>query len=214
MPSPRAPTVSPPPSEAAYTLSGTVYEHLADGMRPLRGMPLEVWELVGGTGRRTVTSDAEGRYRVPFLPGRGIRVTAVSDDFLYLQPCPSTTVLTGDTTMDVHLVAARTTRGASLPSTFPVVEPTLSGRVVERTPEGLRPVADAFLELDFSGGEGWEPGAQSISDGSGQYLFCQVTHGGMFGVGIWVVKTGYRSAYFHIGSTPVTSTRDLELVRL
>jgi hypothetical protein len=56
----------------------------------------------------------------------------------------------------------------------PVIQPTLSGTVFERTAQGVRPVPDIKLTGDFSAGLGWGPSATTVTDANGRYLLCGV----------------------------------------
>jgi Carboxypeptidase regulatory-like domain len=205
---PSPPTLSPP--SAQFTLSGVVYEHTPAGVRPLAGVPLDISQP--GTSRRArLTSDAEGRYQVPSLPPGEVKVNAESPD--HLQPCRAAITLTGNSSLDVHVVPVEAVRASGIPPSFSVLQPTLSGRLFERTPHGLESVPDASLVLDFSGGDGWDPGARSISDSSGQFFFCNIAAGAGSGLGISAEKEGYRSAYVPVGRPVESTTVDVELVR-
>ncbi len=116
--------------------------------------------------------------------------------------------------LDVYVVSTALLSTTGVPASMPVVQPTLSGLVFERTPEGIRPIAGATVVGDFSGGNGWGPSATTISDGAGRYLLCGVTDAGL-GLFLWVAQAGYREA-----STPVDShllrgsgTFDVQLTR-
>jgi len=203
---PSPPTPSPPP--ATFTLSGIVYEHTHAGVRPAAGVSLDVFWL--GQRPRRITSDAEGRYEVPNLSAGAVRIHADSVD--HVQPCRAAIRLAGESVLDLHVVAVAALKASGIPPTFSVLQPTLSGGVFERTPDGMRAVPEAHLTLDFSGiGEvGFlvEPGAQSISDSAGQFFFCNITESGL---GISVAKPGYRSAFFLVPANSITY--DVELVR-
>ena len=77
----------------------------------------------------------------------------------YGQPCR--TLLAG-TTVDLHVVSDALLSTSGIPASLPITQPTLSGRIVEQTPQGLQPVAGARVTGDFSGGLGW--GAECVHD--------------------------------------------------
>jgi len=207
---PTTPSLAPPPPSRQFTLSGVVYEHTAAGVRPLAGVPLDISQP-GTSHRARLTSTAEGRYQVPNLPPGAVKVNAESGD--HVQPCRAAITLTGDSSLDVHVVPVEAVRAAGIPLSFSGLQPTLSGRVLERTPEGVRSVPDATLVLDFSGGDGWDPGARSISDSSGRFFFCNIAAGAESGLGLSAEKEGYRSAYVSVGRPVGPTTLDVELVR-
>ena len=212
-PLPSAPTSpSPPPVPAPtgpYKLSGTVYESTPDGRRHLRGVPLDIsaeWE----SRSPRVSSDAEGRYETSAPLGSELKVAAEFPG--YSQPCRAGAVLSADTTLDVYLVPNRILATSGIPDLMPIIGPTASGRVVERTPEGLRPVAEATVVIDFSGGMGWAPSATTVSDGSGRFLLCGVVNTTGFGHYIFVAKPGFQQYYEPINLAR-SSTYEIELTR-
>src|SRR5688572_14666569 len=74
--------------------------------------------------------------RVLAVSGSEMRV--VADAPGYYQPCMASVRLTGDTTLDVHLVRDTTLAASGIPTSMPVAETRVFGRVFGRTPRGPR----------------------------------------------------------------------------
>jgi hypothetical protein len=140
---PPAPPPSPPPPptpSGSLTLSGVVYEHTAQGKQPLAGVPLDI-SYPGDSFPPRVTTDPEGRYEVRGLAPQNLKVNAKLPG--YSQLCRVAIDLGSDSVRDVHLVSDAVLSTTGVPRTMPMVQPILSGVVVERTAEGVRPVTGA-----------------------------------------------------------------------
>jgi hypothetical protein len=172
------------------SLSGVVYESTPAGLRPLAGVPLDVSVEYQSWSPR-VTSDAQGRYA---LPGTGLlKVRAEYPG--YSQPCRAAANVTEpETTVNVYLVSDAVLSTIGVPASLPVVSPAISGRVVEQTAAGVRPVPGATLIMDFSGGLGWAPSATTVSDVDGRYMLCGIRDVAGSGLLLFVNKPGYADA--------------------
>ena len=209
---PSAPTAlpaSPVPAPAGpYKLSGFVYEATANGRRALPGVPLDV-SAEYQSWPPQITSDTEGRYETSRPAGSAVKVAAEYAG--YSQPCRVGVVLNTDTTVDVYLVPNAVLATSGIPVSMPILEPTLFGRVVERTPDGLRPMAGVRVTADFSGGSGWAPSATTVTEATGLFTLCGVTDASGFGVYLYASKAGYSgfanalttSSPYEIELTPV-----------
>ena len=160
---------SPPPQVTTTMISGTVFEHTADGRRPAAGVALVVLsDLVA-----TVTSDAEGRYSAQASSGSVTIAPAATQ--AYMSPCPSGTVwlsVNPNRTIDVDVVSTSLLSSAGAPASYPTTSKWgvyVSGTVTEATADGPRPVAGALVTLGPPG----EPfHATTLSDSLGRYLLC------------------------------------------
>jgi hypothetical protein len=204
--SPTRPTVDTRSPEV-FILSGTVYEHTPAGQRPLANVPLDI----GSSGIPFYRSDGDGRYRVelPGWMGRGYVARASLSGFH--QPCRASIALQ-DTpnVLDIHLVAESTLRSSGVPSSLPVLNPQVSGQIVERTLQGDVPVSGALVSGEF----GWElndePSVRitTVSDGTGRYLMC----GADGATGVSVTAAGYLPARAAV-NLRTSSFYDFTLVR-
>lgn len=200
-------TTPTPVAGPPFTLSGTVYEATSTGRRPLAGVPLDVsLEYQQRTPR--VTSDSAGRYSVSIGSAESHKVAAELEG--YSQPCRASVALTADGVLDVYVVANSLLERVAIPPSLPVVQPTLTGRVFERTTSGLRPVSGAKVYMDFSAGFGIAPSANTVTDSAGRYLLCNVQDVG-WGLTVNAWKYPRYSEARHV-PTPITSEVDLEIV--
>ena len=210
-PAPSAPTSPPgppgPTAAGSYKLSGVVYESTPNGRRMLPGAPLDISKEFQSWPPQ-ISSDAEGRYQTSSPSGSELKVAAEFPG--YSQPCRAGVVLTADTTLDVYLVPNTLLATSGIPASMPVVGPTVSGRVVKRTPDGLRPVAEATVIIDFSGGMGWAPSANTVTDATGRFMLCGVSNVGL-GHYIFVSKTGFEWGYYEPLNLARSSTYQIEL---
>jgi hypothetical protein len=198
-----------------YVLSGTVYEHSPSGVRPLAHVPLAIESTFPIYTANTVpfyTTNDDGQYRVEFegWRGPGLRIVrAVASG--YRQPChAATTLKDGENILDVHLVPESVLSTSGIPASLPVVEPFVSGMVVERTALGDLPVKGALVNGEF----GWDlrdevvVGATTLTDASGRYLLCGVETA----TGVSVVANGYAFATVTVNLAR-TRAYDFVLVR-
>ena len=204
---PSTPTAAPSPAPTSTTVTGIVYESTADGRRPLAGVAIDISVEYQSWPAQT-SSAADGRYA---WNGFASSHKLIAEKAGYSQPCRVPIVATS-ADQDVYLVSDDTLSTTGIPSSMPIVHPTLTGRVFERTPDGTRPIARASVVLDFTGGMGWAPSASTVTDAAGGYLLCNVVDSTGFGWYAWVTKAGYYEAY-----VPVILDRnggfDVELVR-
>jgi hypothetical protein len=112
---------------------------------------------------------------------------------------------------EVHLVSDDLLSTNGLPTELPLVAPTLSGRVFERTADGVRPISGASIVLDFTGGDGWAPSANTYSNSDGRYVMCNVVDASGLGIAAMVTKTGFRNAFVPVRTQ--SGTLDIELRR-
>ena len=202
-PSSSPPTVTQPAPPAMFDVTGVVYESTATGRRPLADVGIDISVEYQSWPARTTTG-ADGRYRWPGFAGGKI----IAEKPGYRQPC-RVPVAPTDHDQDVYLVSSEILSTTGVPSSFPIIEPTLRGLVYERTPQGMQPIDGAQVVLDFTGGMGWAPSATTTTDAAGRYLLCNVVDSTGFGWYAYVSKPGYSTAY-----VPVNFQRaDVELQR-
>ncbi len=206
--SPPPAALPPPPPPVTVTVSGVVYQHTFEGRRPLPDVPLDV-SPAGLSFSPNVTTDADGRYRAVVPVGRTIKANATDPRFS--QPCRASIAATEDSVLDVHLVPNAILSASRLPPTLPVVQPTLTGLLFERTAGEVRPVTGAEVVLDYND-NGWvsDPGGRFVSDGAGRYFFCNVQIAEKDVPFVWVELSGYRRS---IAAVRAPGTLDIELVR-
>ena len=220
-PSPPSPTSpSGPPLTIGwdvFTVSGVAYEHTAAGIQPLAGLPLRVQ---GYRDRQTpvtidVVTDAAGRYDVPGLAREYVLVGARAQD-AYLSPCSVRLWLWNDDPKNVHVVSRAYLLGAGTPRSMPPLSrldgypnvEVLSGFVTERTPDGVRPVAEASVEHLYGDGQSGDPTGFTVTNANGFYVLCGYDDD--YGQAVRVRKAGYRTGIQSIGPS---WTIDVELVR-
>ncbi len=184
---------SGPVSPTLFVLSGTVYEHSPSGLQPLGGVPLEI-PLSTASPVPFHTTNPDGQYRAEFegWRGPGLRTVRVVIPG-YRQPCRAAiTLVDGENILDVHVVRESVLSTSGIPSSMPIVEPYVFGRVFERTAQGDLPVKGALVSGEF----GWdlrdEPLVEvtTLTDATGHYLLCRVEAA----TGVSVVASGYRLA--------------------
>ncbi len=177
-PSPTAPSPLPSPvPQPPFTVSGVVLEHTMAGSRPLAGVRLRLrtWQPPGSF--LDTVSDASGRYEVSGLQARETVTVAPSIEAEYRAPCPAgTSGLSGNSTVDVHVVSTALLSTAGAPASLPRTSIWVSGVVFERTPEGRRPVAGAAADLAVDDSDAFVM-STTLTDGSGRYLLCTVPPG-------------------------------------
>jgi hypothetical protein len=198
-----------PVSAGIFTLSGTVYESAPAGVRPLAGVPLDVSVEYQSWPPRT-TSDSEGHYQLSVFGTQKLKVAAKKEG--YAQPCRAAVDVTRDSVLDVYLVPAAVLAQSGIPASMPIVEPTLSGFVVERTATGVTPVAEVPIVADFSGLMSWAPSATTVTDAAGRYFLCNVIDATRFGLALGVGKSPtYPNDYFVLPN-PFPAHFDIEVV--
>jgi hypothetical protein len=170
-PSPIAPPAAAPPLPAMSTISGTVWLHAADGVRPFAHSSVSGWVAFGtrgqGTGR--IPTDANGRYVLSAPVGSRVRL-GIGGGGAY-QPCAVTVSADGDVIRDIHAVDDTRQLGARLPPQLLADTPTVSGQVFEIDAGGRRPVADVRVESDGLFGLGLVT-ATTLTDAEGRYVLC------------------------------------------
>ena len=207
--SPAAPTpvatASPLPP---FTLSGTVYESTASGLKPLAGAPLDISVEYQSWPPKT-TTDAEGRYSLSGLRPEKLKVVIEKEG--YSQPCRVAVDLESDSVVDVYVVSNALLEKSGIPPSYPVVQPTLAGRVVERTSSGMTPIAGARVVVDFSALFGWAPSATTVTDVTGRYLLCNIVDAGQ-GLAVVAGKfPPYLLVFVELGRMLPSTPVDIEL---
>lgn len=210
---PTVPSPTPPSATATpptLTLTGVVYEYTAEGRRPLAGAGIDVSAEYQSFPPKAF-SDSEGRYALPGLTALQQDWKIVAEKAGYRQPCRTRL---SATTVDLHVVSAAILSTTGIPPSFPVVQPTLTGRVLEATREGLRPVSGVSITGDFSGGLGWGPAASTMSDHDGLYMLCGLHEPlSSLGLSLYVSKPGYQPVSPYFRDLRTTRTFDIELSR-
>ena len=175
------PPSAPPPRAQPAELSGTVYEHGAFGRRVL---PNVVLDISGLNDRPDLQwrSDASGQYRVSAISGSEMRV--VADAPGYYQQCMASVRLTGDTTLDVHLVRDTTLAASGIPSSMPIAETRVFGRVFGRTPRGPRHMraTEVIAIVGVELGDYVVRVASTVTDSAGRFVMCGARPGVIFEV--------------------------------
>ena len=178
------PPTSPTPR---VSISGTVYEHGPLGQRPLANAPVDVssrWDYF----IPMVVTDANGRYSAKGFGETEYKARVDSPE--YYQPCYASAFLRSlDVTIDAHVVSGATLTSTGLPASVPLKDPIVSGRVVERTAQGDRPIPGASVIVDFADYDtipGPAPFITTLTDSQGHYVVCGTAIGT-----IRVRATGY-----------------------
>ena len=206
-PTPTAPTVSSdtlpeipvPMGKQIGTVSGTVYEHTSNGMRPLSNFPIHVQGSREGYKPVSVDvmTNASGRYEVAGLEREYVLVSAGSQSDFF-SPCSVRVWLWSDVPMDIHVVsraqllASGTPRSMPpflRPNGYPYIE-LLSGFVKEKTPDGLRPSVGAIVENLYGDGRSGDPTGMTLTSADGSFALC--TYIDDYGQFVRVRKTRYR----------------------
>jgi hypothetical protein len=207
-PSPSAP-ITPPPLDI-LAVTGVVYESTDAGRRPLADVAIDI-SVEYQSWPTTTRTDADGRYK-QILASNPVKLKLIAEKSGYSQPCRVPIAYTS-IDQDVYLVSNETLSTTGVPSSMPIIQPTLTGLVFERTPQGMQPIAGARVVLDFTGGMGWAPSATTNTDAAGRYLLCNVVDSTGLGLYALVSKTGYADRYIPvIGAS--TGSFDVELQRL
>lgn len=144
-------------------------------------------------------SDSAGRYEISGVPESHSQITLAppraSD---YRAPCPSgsTLALTGNASIDVHVVSTAVLSTTGVPSSMPRHSfLTFGGTVFERVSGEVLPVAGASVDLAGDDSGQWVF-STTLTDAKGSYLVCTAPPG----VGtdqthtVVAYKDGYHSA--------------------
>jgi hypothetical protein len=215
------PTLPSAPStriSQGFMLSGFAYEHTADGLQPVGGLPLRV---DGFRDRQTpetmeVVTDSAGRYEVAGLAGEFVLVGARAQD-AYLSPCSVRVWQGDDKPKNVHIVPRTHLLAVGTPTSMPPfsrlegysIVDVVSGFVTERVPGGVRPVPEASVEHLYGDGQSGSPTGFTLTRADGSYVLCGYMDD--FGQAVRVRKDGYRTGVQSIG--PSWRRIDVELVR-
>ena len=201
---------TPIPTTLMASVSGTVWLHAPDGVRPFPTAHVGGWVETGSQGSwMWATVDANGRYRLNVPEGARVRIQAGGNGAFY-QPCAITLHTVGNVNRDVRVVSDTAQLGAHLPSALLAQTPTLSGFVYEVAEDGRRiPVRDARVELDGLFGLGFVA-ATTLTDANGRYVFCGLD--GDASTHLYASKTMYAlfEATARFGGN---TTRDIEMRR-
>lgn len=201
--------IPPPRPPGPFTLTGTVFEATQTGIRPLAGVPLEVSEEFLQREPRT-TSDRNGRYDVTvetnpdFVRVNSVKVVAEKDG--YSQPCRSSSADATDGVLDIYVVSNALLAKSGIPSSLPIVGPTLTGRVFD--PDG-KALPGARVYIDFSGGFGIAASAATVTDADGRYLLCNVRDVG-YGLNVAAHKYPLYSDQIPV-PTPLPASLDINV---
>jgi len=196
---PTGPPVSSLPKPSAFTLSGTVYEHGPFGQRPLAQVPLEI-SPNGSRQSPEAVSDSDGRYTFTGIPVWEISVQPVAAG--YHQLCRAASPFFADLTLDVHLVSDSVLVTSGVPASVPIVDPHVSGQVVDRN--SRRPIKAATVIAESAIGPAGT--MATLTDSSGRYLLCGLRRDSW----LYVLADGYETADASIPAD-TAATRDFEL---
>lgn len=197
-----------PPPASTPGVSGTVWVHTAEGVKPFANQKLDAWIETdrGGYAVPYIPIDAAGRYRLSVPDGASRVRIKVAGAY---QPCAVTLTPQGDLTHDIHVVTDPLQLGARLPAELASVQPALAGTVYEITGEGRQPLKDVRLELDGLYGLGL-PIASTLTGPDGRYVLCGMPQ--LPGLYLYAIKEGYQ--WFETGSNLLgQATLDIELRR-
>jgi len=193
--------VAPSGPVTPFVLSGTVYEHGPFGQRPMVNVELEVAGDSGFLSPRRTGDDGHYRFSLS-TPDVALRARVSG----FVQPCSTTAVVTGDTTLDVHIVRETVLVTSGFPPSMPITEPQISGRVFERTSRGDRTIAGARVHSAFKVGRWDWFEVVTATDGSGRYVLCGVKDK----TPIYATTSGYTSKDAMVDLNQ-TTTYDLQL---
>jgi len=206
-PTPPTDPVPPSPLPTYVNVSGTVWVHDAERVRPYAGGNVHGWFDAGHYGRGVdpVVTDSDGTYllKVPVNSRLHIYVTPP-----VYQPCAAILDVSGDVTRDLRAVSDRRQLGASLPQELRSQSPIVSGVVFEETPEGRRGLSDVRVVWDGSGGADLET-ATTLTDSDGRYVLCGLEHNRPIYIG--VSKPGYLTSAKAVTLTGDVTTLDIQL---
>jgi hypothetical protein len=206
--SPSVPPAPAAPNTPGPTISGTVWLHTADGVRPFANVSVFGWIESGRSGRTTgrVPTDANGRYEFSAPLGSRVRIHVGG---LAYQPCEVNVNVAGDVTRDIHAVTDRLQLGAHLPAELLASAPTISGEVFETNEDGRHRLAEVRVELDGLFGLGLVT-ATTLTDADGRYVLCGLE--GESSTYLFASKAGYQLFEKSVGVNGNT-TLDIELRR-
>jgi hypothetical protein len=209
-------------------VSGFVYEHTAGGSRPLGGLLLTIHGRSdsGASVTTHVVTDAAGRYELAGLTREYVQIE-VRPQSAYLSPCGAHQWFWNDDPVNVHVVSRETLRATGTPPSMPPLSlksigasflrppgyefaDEVSGFVTERTPDGVRPVAEASVEHFYGDGRSGDPTGFTLTRSDGSFVLCGYFDD--YGKAVRVRKDGYRTSIQSIASWPPVRT-DVDLVR-
>jgi hypothetical protein len=192
---PAAPTVPKAPTGPTFALSGVIADSVSG--RPISGVQLAVWPepaplIAPGWSPGSGLSDGTGHYKIANWPDwTGIAWVQASKEG-YTQQCVARATIQGDTSLDIALTPLGNLDVESSPTPIATTgSRTVSGIVYELTPEGRRPVENAWV--------GWEHFldfvvASTRSDSAGRYLLCGLPQERFDG--LFATKQGYNNVSY------------------
>jgi hypothetical protein len=203
-----APTPTPTPA-TSWTVSGTVWVHQSGGVTRAQSGSVFGWVEHPNNAATTgpVRIGPDGRYDFTVTPDT-IRVRVQRSEGY--QPCAVTLESPNQLPADLHIVADTSQLGANIPAELAAKTPTLSGVVYESTPQGRRPVPNAWVVLDGLNGNGLLI-ADSLTDADGRYVLCAVPH--LPRLVLQAVASGFELAEFTQGDVIGKTTVDIEMNR-
>lgn len=208
MPAASPSSVTAPSSVAlnGFTVSGVAYEHTDAAIHPLAGLPLRV---SGYRDKLTpvtvdVVTDSAGGYEVAGMEREFVQVTVRPQD-TYLSPCSLRLWLWNDDPKNVHVVSKASLLATGIPGSLPPLSKVdgyggtavVSGYVMERTREGLRPVPEASVEHLYGDGTSGDPTGFTVTNAAGYYVLCGYDDD--YGQAVRVHKNGYGTSIRSIG---------------
>jgi hypothetical protein len=194
----------------SFRVSGTVKERTAQGTRPLADAAVNLWVDRGRSGGysywwwsgKQIYSDTAGTFFFDRLPTSTAWFEAWKDG--YVSQCAALPISVSGDGLTVEATLAK--RDLAWVDVSAVPASTggriVAGRIVENTPDGVRPLAGAFV--DFEPVMDW-PAAATFSNGDGRYLLCGLSEG-QIGVG-----SGNRVTYVPVPRGLVVDNFDIVL---
>jgi hypothetical protein len=171
----------------SFVVSGTVSERTPQGTRPLADVGVNLWVDGGRFGysywwwaKKPVYSDSTGNFAFDRLPPATAWFEAGKEGYVNQCAAPPISLGSEGTRVDATLVKRELAwvDVSAVPTSAP--GRIVAGRIVENTPDGVRPVTGAFVDfepvMDY-------PAATTYSNADGRYLLCGLSEG-QIGVGL------------------------------
>jgi hypothetical protein len=162
----------------SLTIRGVITERtVSGGSQPLARANVNAWVDTGGLGYSYMWangasfSGGDGRYELTALPG-GALVIADAYKEGYVQPCAAPPLrMNEDFVVDIELVPKALVSASSASVSNRPGFRSISGVIYEMTPDGKRPLANAFVDYEPIMDS---PAATTVTDENGRYLLCGI----------------------------------------
>ena len=195
--SPTSPIVLVGTPGGSFVISGRVVERTTRGTQPLPDTWVNLWVDQGRSGYsywwwsgKQYRSDDAGNFQFDRLPVSTAWLQAGKTG--YVQQCALPAISLGSDASNLEVTLVPREQASVDVSSVPasVAGRIVAGRIVEKTADGVQPVAGAFVDfepvMDY-------PAATTYSDANGRYLLCGLSEG-QIGVG----ASGNRVTYVSV----------------